>query len=402
MPEVDFLTENPVVRGMRQAQQADTERSRGQLIDMQVEGQRAQAREEQAATAALNRIYATGGPKTSMDVHSQLAADPSLGGSRRLNALQQSEEDDRKRTQVEAQARERDARQFKMYLENGLDGAASEQARKMGLNIPPTFWTNQAQRREMLEKLEVEEKRARINQSNASAGASRALAGSRTPDTHEDFTDAEGRVVRRDRRTGESKYIAGPDGQPIRVETKRSVAEVGAQSREAVAAGRDATNLQREEARAGARGSAGGRPLNIEARRQMLVDAGLDPREAALISAGGTITPAQRIAIRQRIQAGVVGAKDFAGRPQFKTPLDQRAEAARREADIFGAVEGGASNAPRGGPTSKSPAQPLPRDASGRPDTTKLDPGVVYLFPHKQGQSFVRWNPDTSTFDEVE
>jgi len=286
MPDLNFLTVNPVTAGIESAQRMETQRRRGELLDMQVEGARAAREQERSASAALNDIYAQGGDLNSADVHRRLAADPRVGGTRRLEALQVAEDLANKKTQADAQARERDSRQFKMLLEAGADSAAAEVAKRMGIVIPPDFWANKAKRQALLEKLEIEDKQAGISQKRASAGASYALAQSRKPDDYEDFPDSEGRIVRRDRKTGESRYIMGPDGQPLRQQTKdstrlagvqdtnaarikiaelqarartetgasrdatmREIANIQAQSREAVAAGRGAASLNQEDMR---------------------------------------------------------------------------------------------------------------------------------------------------------
>ncbi len=233
--QVNFLRENPVLDGMQQAQQLENQRARAELVDMEVQARREQARQDRAASEALNRIYATGEKLNSGEVNRRLAADPSLGGARRLQALKSAEEQDVSRQQMEAQARERDARAFKSYVDSGLYGAAAEQARRMGLNIPAEFWSNKEKVAALREKLEIEDKRAGINQKNAAAGASSALAASRKPDPYEDFTDAEGRVFRRNKADGKGDYIRDPEGNPIVVETKRGVAEVGADARRKIA-----------------------------------------------------------------------------------------------------------------------------------------------------------------------
>lgn len=223
MSGVNFLRVNPVMQGMEQAQQIDTQRARGQLVDMQVDEARQRAAGERAATDALNRIYAEGGQNlSSVDVNRRLAADPNIGGGRRLHALGQAEEAEQKRTQVEAQARERNAREFKMFVDSGAYAAASEVGKRMGLNVPPEFWADKERVAKLRETLDIEDRRAGITQKRASAGASsasaeasRALAQSRQPGAYEDFEDAEGRVVRRNKATGESSYVNAPDGKPL-------------------------------------------------------------------------------------------------------------------------------------------------------------------------------------------
>lgn len=286
MPDLNFLTVNPVTAGIESAQRMEAQRQRGELVDLQVQDARAKRAQEQSASQALNDIYAQGGDLSSADVHRRLAADPRVGGTRRLEALQVAEDLANKKTQADGQARERDARQFKMLLENGMDGAAAEVAKRMGMNIPPDFWTNQAKRRALLEKLEIEDKQAGINQKRASAGASQALAESRRPDPYTEYVDNEGRLVRVDRATGRSSFVMGPDNQPLRQQTKdstrltgiqdtnaarikiaelqararseqgdarnrtlREIADLQAQSREAVAAGRGASDMGREQLR---------------------------------------------------------------------------------------------------------------------------------------------------------
>lgn len=224
MPELNLLTVNPVTAGIESAQRMDAQRQRGQLLDMQVGDMRAKRAQERAATDALNNIYATGGPDlTTEQVHRRLAADPNVSGGRRLESLKAAEDSSLRRTQVEAQARERDARQFKVLLENGMDAAAAEVAKRMGMTIPPDFWTNQAKRRALLEKLEIEDKQAGINQKRASAGASQALAESRRVPEIDEY-DTEQGVVRVERGSGKSSYVLGPDGNPIK---KQAAASAG-------------------------------------------------------------------------------------------------------------------------------------------------------------------------------
>jgi hypothetical protein len=511
MDRVNFLRQNPVLEGMQQGQQIENARSRGELLDMEVQRDRDAQRQEGAATEALNRIYARGGNLSSGEVQRQLAADPMVGGTRRLQALRQAEAADLQNTQIDAQAKERQARAFKLYVDSGMFAAAAEEAKRMGMNIPPQFWQDQEKVRALKQRLDVEDKQASIRQKNASAGANRALASNRQPDSYEDFTDDQGRVVRRDKATGQSQYITGPDGQPIRTTsrdtartdvarlnnearikvaelqarartetgaardaTMREIARIQSESREAVALGNqgarlsqievqqqganerargqnesreaielhrggaalnrtetqqqganernaetnkarmnvaegqnqsresiatgnrdaklDQTQMQQEGAdrRAQARNAGqGGRPLNIEARRQMLIDAGIDPQQAALIAGGAAVTPAQRAQIRQRIQAGVVGAKDNVGRPQFRTPAEQQAEAARREADVFG-QQPGASAAPQQEGAAPAQGAAAPQAANGLPaprslaERDALPPGTRYVDPNGQ------------------
>ena len=449
MPDVNFLRANPVVQGMQQAQQLDASRARSALAEMEVEQARERARGEQAATQALNRIYAEGGDLSTAGINRRLAADPNITGGRRLQALQTAETDERQRMQTEAQAQERNARAFKMYLENGLDAAAQETAKRMGMNIPPSFWTDQAQRRALLNRLEVQERQARVSQAQAAAGASRALAQSRQPDAYEDFTDDQGRLVRRDKATGRAQYILGPDGQPIRSQSRdgvradiardtnatrlriaelqararteqgaqrdatlREIARMQTESREAVALGNQGAALSRTEAQqegAGERaqmgGARGARPSDREVRFEMAKKYGLTDQEAAGVAAGVVMTPGQRTAINERIQRGVINDRDLiSGNPRFRTPQEQQAEIARRRADVFGdgAAPSARNEVTRGAPVAPNNAADIPRGPDGKVSQRELVDGQVYLIPLKKGgQTTGRWNAQTGRFDEV-
>lgn len=134
------------------------------------------------------------------------------------------------------------------------------------------------------------------------------------------------------------------DGQPfVRapqqrvVQTEGGYATVNPQS----GAARPVTGADGQPIQAPPRGGAagpraGGRPLDREVRRQMLVEAGLSPQEAALVAGGGTLTPAARAQILFRIQTAV-GADALI--PENK----KAAEIERRYNDIIGRLGGGAS-----------------------------------------------------------
>ena len=146
------------------------------------------------------------------------------------------------------------------------------------------------------------------------------------------------------RRDGSSVRITDDDGQPfVRapqqrvVQTEGGYATVNPQS----GAARPVTGADGQPIQAPPRGGAagpraGGRPLDREVRRQMLVEAGLSPQEAALVAGGGTLTPAARAQILFRIQTAV-GADALI--PENK----KAAEIERRYNDIIGRLGGGAS-----------------------------------------------------------
>lgn len=439
MPELNLLTVNPVTAGIESAQRMDAQRQRGQLLNMQVEDARARRAQEQSASQALNDIYAQGGDLSSADVHRRLAADPRVGGTRRLEALQVAEDLANRKTQAEGQARERDARQFKMLLENGMDAAAAEVAKRMGMNIPPSFWTDQAKKRALLEKLAIEDRRASISQKRASAGASQALAESRKPDPYTEYVDNEGRLVRVDRASGKSTFVMGPDGQPLRQQSKDSTrltgiqdtnaarikiaelqararteqgdarnrtmreiadlqaqsreaieagrgaaalnrtevqqeganarAERGAQSREAIAAGNQSTRLQVEEQKGGREGGSGRRPLDREVRFKMLVDSGMDENDARRIASGVAMTPQQIAGFRDRAMKRVQTPDPATGRLQFRTPAEQNAEVERQVQIITG---GAKPSEPRGAPAPAA-AGGTPKRRRYNPDTGEIE-----------------------------
>lgn len=121
--------------------------------------------------------------------------------------------------------------------------------------------------------------------------------------------------------------------------------------------GQDGTQLQ-PPPRAGAAGAGGpranGRPLNIEAKRQMLIDAGVDPREAALAAAGGSLSPNARAQAYIRIQSAV--------NSDMMIPPDKKgAEIDRRYREFEGRFNGGS-------PTSPTPAGALPRAPAAVPE----------------------------------
>lgn len=392
MSQVNFLRENPVVAGIQQAQQMEATQARGELLRMQTDAAREKGRQDRAASEALNQIWANGGGNlSSADVNRRLAQDPRLGGGRRLEALQTAETQDNQRTQVEAQARERNAREFKLFVDSGAYAAAAETAQRMGLKIPPTFWENKEQVAALRERLKTEDMRAGISQKRAAAGASQALAQSRQPDPYEDIEDAEGRIVRRDKKTGEAKYLLGPDGQPIvKRDSRVEAARVRGESAEAVA-----------ETRAQQPGRAGGRMLNIEAKRQMLEEAGYPPREAAALAAGGGISPAQRAQISERIRNSVGRMTGRTGMPL--TPEEQAAEVKRREEGVFGEQQQpGAPAQAQAAPAAPKDSTDIPRGADGKVDHRQLVDGQTYLIPLKRGgQTTGRWNAQTGRFDEV-
>lgn len=453
MPELNFLTVNPVTAGIESAQRMETQRRRGELLDMQVEGARAAREQERSASAALNDIYAQGGNLSSVDVHRRLAADPRVGGTRRLEALQVAEDLANKKAQAEGQARERDSRQFKMLLEAGADAAAAEVAKRMGITIPPDFWANKAKRQALLEKLEIEDKQAGISQKRASAGASQALAESRRQPVIDEYYDDQNRLVRVDRATGKSSFVNGPDGQPLRQPNKdstrlagiqdtnaarikiaelqararteqgaardatmREIANIQAQSREAVAAGRGAatlnqedmrqqgatarnettaqsreaiaagnqsTRIQVEEQKGGREGGRGGRPLDREVRLRMLLESGVPEDEARRIAAGVSMTPQQIAGFRDRAMKRVQTPDPTTGRLQFRTPAEQNAEVERQVQIVTGGAQSpGARSAP---PPTAAGEMPT-RNGMAAPRTPEerdaLPPGTRYLDPN--------------------
>lgn len=368
MPDLNFLTVNPVTAGIESAQRMEAQRQRGELVDLQVQDARAKRAQERAATDALNNIYATGGADlTTEQVHRRLAADPNVGGGRRLESLKAAEDSSLKRTQIEAQARERDSRQFKMLLENGMDGAAAEVAKRMGINIPPDFWANQAKRRALIEKLDIEDRQAGISQKRASAGASQALAEERRRSPIDEYQDDQGRTVRTDRSTGRSSFVLGPDGQPLK---QRQAARSDYRDYDLTdAAGKPAGferihadgRRERFTAPEGTQFApqwtgAGGRPLDREVRLRMLQEAGVPDDEARRIAAGVSMTPQQIAGFRDRAMKRVQTPDPTTGRLQFRTPAEQDAEVERQVQIVTGgAAQTGARSAPAPAATGGAP-----------------------------------------------
>ena len=395
MPELNLLTVNPVTAGIESAQRMDAQRQRGQLLDMQVEDARARRAQEQSASQALNDIYAQGGDLSSADVHRRLAADPRVGGTRRLEALQVAEDLANRKTQAEGQARERDARQFKMLLENGMDGAAAEVAKRMGMNIPPDFWTNQAKKRALLEKLDIEDRQAGISQKRASAGASQALAESRRAPQIDEYQDDQGRTVRVDRASGKSTFVVGPDGQPLkqRQPGRPDYRDYDLKDAEGKPAGFERIyadgRRERFQAPDGTQyapqgGGAGGRPLDREVRFKMLVESGMDENDARRIASGVAMTPQQIAGFRDRAMKRVQTPDPTTGRLQFRTPAEQNAEVERQVRIITGGGEQPAAQ-PQGAPRQDGGAVPM-RDGVPAPRTlderNALPSGTKYFDPN--------------------
>lgn len=357
MPDLNFLTVNPVTAGIEGAQRMEAQRQRGQLVDLQVQDARAKRAQERAATDALNNIYATGGADlTTEQVHRRLAADPNVGGGRRLESLKAAEDSSLRRTQIEAQARERDSRQFKTLLENGMDGAAAEVAKRMGINIPPDFWASQAKRRALIEKLDIEDRQAGISQKRAAAGASQALAESRRQPGRADYRDYD---------------LTGEDGKPAGFE------RIHADGRRERFAAPEGTQFAPQGT------GPGGRPLDREVRLRMLQEAGVPDDEARRIAAGVSMTPQQIAGFRDRAMKRVQTPDPTTGRLQFRTPAEQDAEVERQVQIVTGgAAQTGARNAPApaaaGGTPMRNgmaaPRTPEERDA--------LPPGTRYLDPN--------------------
>jgi hypothetical protein len=119
----------------------------------------------------------------------------------------------------------------------------------------------------------------------------------------------------------------------------------------------------------GGAGAAGGRPLDREVRRNMLVQAGIDEQTAAGIAAGIVPTPGQVLSIAQRVQAAVNRETDgVMNRPRFATPEAQAAETQRRLDDlipnwrtIVQGQGGGAGSAAAPAPSPPPAAAPAPR-----------------------------------------
>lgn len=392
MPDLNFLTVNPVTAGIESAQRMEAQRQRGELVDLQVQDARAKRAQEQSASQALNDIYAQGGDLSSADVHRRLAADPRVGGTRRLEALQVAEDLANKKTQADGQARERDARQFKMLLENGMDGAAAEVAKRMGMNIPPDFWTNQAKRRALLEKLDIEDRQAGISQKRASAGASQALAEERRRSPIDEYQDDQGRTVRTDRATGRSSFVLGPDGQPLK---QRQTARSDYRDYDLTdAAGKPAGFERihsdgRRERFAAPEGTqftpqgTSGRPLDREVHLRMLQEAGVPDDEARRIAAGISMTPQQIAGFRDRAMKRVQTPDPTTGRLQFRTPAEQDAEVERQVQIVTGgAAQTGARNAPAPAAAGGTPM----RNGMAAPRTPEernaLPPGTRYLDPN--------------------
>jgi len=371
--QVNFLRENPVLDGMQQAQQLEQQRARAELVDMEVQARREQARQDRAASEALNRIYATGEKLNSGEVNRRLAADPSLGGGRRLQALKSAEEQDVSRQQMEAQARERDARAFKAYVDSGLYGAAAEQARRMGLNIPAEFWANKEKVAALREKLEIEDKRAGINQKNAAAGASNALRNQRGATAYDEYPDEQNRVVRVERGTGKSSFVLGPDGQPLR--------------------------------QAPTGGAAGGRSSVFQERYQAWLKTHPGDEAGALRYAASErdTSIAEKVKIATEIAKQEAVINPTAYRPAFRKAMESFG---LNPDDPFGARSNsgapGALNRTNGSPTAPKDAADVPRGQDGRVDHRQLVDGQVYLIPLKKGgQTTGRWNAQTGRFDEV-
>lgn len=106
---------------------------------------------------------------------------------------------------------------------------------------------------------------------------------------------------------------------------------------------------------------AGGRPLDREVKRQMLVSAGIPEQEAALIAAGAIPSPAASGQIRARISAAVNGDLMLRSRPQ----AEKNAEIDRQYQEVLRAISPG-----RGAPAPASPAPaptPTPAPTSAVP-----------------------------------
>lgn len=377
MPELNLLTVNPVTAGIESAQRMEAQRQRGRLLDMQVEDVRAKRAQEQAATEALNRIYADGGAGQGTEqVYRRLAADPTVSGSRRLESLKSAEDSALRRMQVEAQARERDARLFKTFLENGMDASANEVAKRMGYAIPPDFWADKAKRRALIERLEIEDKQAGIGQkraaagaSSASADASRALAEERRGGGVREYTDHENRVVRE--RDGRSTFVTGPDGQPIRTAPRG--------------------------------GAEGGRPSVYRERYDAWLKRHPGDEDGALRYAASErdATVADKVKI----------ARDMADKASEGIP--SRFEPAYRKAlesfgldpdDPFGARSRQQARPQQpAAPSAMNDAEDVPRNADRKVDPNRLVDGKKYRIPLRSGgQTIGQWNAKTGRFDEVQ
>lgn len=361
----------------------------------------------------------------------------------------QLQQDQASREEREARRKDKHVANMATYLKLGATELAKAAAKEAGLIVPDTFWTNHDAQRKLIEQLEIDQKRASIASSRASAGASQALAESRKPDPYTEYVDNEGRLVRVDRASGKSTFVMGPDGQPLRQQSKdstrltgiqdtnaarikiaelqararteqgdarnrtmREIADLQAQSREAIEAGRGAAALNRTEvqqeganarAETGAQsreaiaagnqstrlqvaeqgGGRGGRPLDREVRFKMLVEGGMPEDEARRIAAGVSMTPQQIAGFRDRAMKRVQTPDPTTGRLQFRTPAEQDAEVERQVQIVMGGAQGpGARSAPApaaaGGTPMRNgmaaPRTPEERDA--------LPPGTRYVDPN--------------------
>lgn len=133
------------------------------------------------------------------------------------------QQDQNSREEREARRKEKQVSNMATYLKLGATELAKAAAKEAGLAVPDTFWTNHDAQRKLIDQLEIEQKRASIASSRASAGASQALAESRRVPEIDEY-DTEQGVVRVERGSGKSSYVLGPDGNPIK---KQAAASAG-------------------------------------------------------------------------------------------------------------------------------------------------------------------------------
>jgi hypothetical protein len=137
----------------------------------------------------------------------------------------------------------------------------------------------------------------------------------------------------------------------------------------------DGNRLRPAPTRAPGAGAAGGRPLDREVRRNMLIQAGIDEQTAAGIAAGIVPTPGQVLSIAQRVQSSVTKETEgVMNKPRFGTPDLQRAETERRLDDLVpnwrSILQGQGSGAPAGGAPAGPATPPAPTAPPPPPRTT--------------------------------
>lgn len=356
MASIDFIRSNPITEGMQDAARTAQAQARIEQIRSQQDSDAAMGR---VARGIVEAEQANPG-MTAQDRVGNLrraAAAPGLSGEAAMGLLERAQGQERQLQQDQASREEREARRkdkhvanMATYLKLGATELAKAAAKEAGLIVPDTFWTNHDAQRKLIEQLEIDQKRASIASSRASAGASQALAESRRAPQIDEYQDDQGRTVRVDRATGRSTFVVGPDGQPLkqRQTGRPDYRDYDLKDAEGKPAGFERIyadgRRERFQAPDGTQyapqaGGAGGRPLDREVRFRMLVESGVDENEARRIATGVAMTPGQIAQFRDRAMKRVQTPDPTTGRLQFRTPAEQQAEVDRQVKIITGGTD---------------------------------------------------------------